>query len=148
MNNEQGLTNNDFRSSLRKNMTNSKINKFDLEERLINFAILIVDICEKMPETKASNHLASQLIRSGTSPALNYGEAQSGESRRDFIHKIKIVLKELRETFVCLKIIDRSWLYKFEEIMKNALNENNELISIFVKSAETAQKNLQVELKT
>ena len=119
------------------------MNKFDLEERLINFAVLIVEICENMPDTRASNHLSSQLIRSGTSPALNYGEAQSGESRKDFIHKIKVVLKELRESYICLKIIYRSKLYKSEELIKNTLTENNELISIFVKSAETAQINLK-----
>lgn len=118
------------------------MNKFDLEERLIDFAVNIVEICESMPDTRASNHLSGQLIRSGTSPALNYGEAQSGESRKDFIHKIKIVLKELRESFVCLKIIDRSKLYKNKENIKAALIENNELISIFVKSTETAQNNL------
>ncbi|MGA2407988.1 MAG: four helix bundle protein [Bacteroidales bacterium] len=129
-------------------MAKSNMNKFDLEERLINFAVMIVEICENMKDTKASNHLAGQLIRSGTSPALNYGEAQSGESRKDFIHKIKIVLKELRESFVCLKIIYRSKLCKSEEKMKLAMNENNELISIFVKSSETAQKNLINEIQT
>jgi four helix bundle protein len=126
-------------------MTEQKMTKFDLEERLINFAVMIVDICENMPDTRASNHLAGQLIRSGTSPALNYGEAQSGESRKDFIHKIKVALKELRESFICLKIIYRSKLFKSEEKIKLTLIENNELISIFVKSAETAQKNLQSE---
>jgi four helix bundle protein len=129
-------------------MSYSKINKFDLEERLINFAVLIVEICENMKDTKASNHLAGQLIRSGTSPALNYGEAQGGESRKDFVHKIKIVLKELRESYVCLKIIDRTKMCNSEEKMKLAMNENNELISIFVKSAETAQKNLKNEIQT
>jgi len=129
-------------------MTSNKMNKFDLEERLIDFAVLIVEICENMKDTKSSNHLAGQLIRSGTSPALNYGEAQGGESRKDFIHKIKIVLKELRESYVCLKIIYRSKLCKSEEKMKLAMNENNELISIFVKSAETAQKNLKNEIQT
>lgn len=119
------------------------MNKHDLEERLINFAVLIVEIIEKMTDTKAANHLAGQLVRSGTSPALNYGEAQSGESRRDFIHKIKIVLKELRESNICLKIIYRSKLHKSEDKIILALNESNELISIFVKSAETAQKNSQ-----
>jgi four helix bundle protein len=128
-------------------MTNNRMNKFDLEERLINFAVMIVEICENMKDSKASNHLAGQLIRSGTSPALNYGEAQSGESRKDFIHKIKIVLKELRESYVCLKIIYRSKLCKSEELMKLAMNENNELISIFVKSAETAQKNLENKIQ-
>ncbi len=123
------------------------MNKYDLEDRLINFAVLIIRIVESMPDTRAANHLAGQLIRSGTSPSLNYGEAQSGESRKDFIHKIKIVLKELRETYVCLKIIDRSILFKDDNLMKEALNENNELISIFVKSTETAQKNLDNKTK-
>ena len=119
------------------------MNKHDLEERLINFAVLIVEIVETMPDTKAANHLSGQLLRSGTSSALNYGEAQSGESRRDFIHKIKVVLKELRESNICLKIIERTKLYKAEAQIILALNESNELISIFVKSVETAQKNSQ-----
>jgi len=122
------------------------MNKFDLEERLINFAVAIVKIDETMPNTRAGNHLGGQLLRSGTSPALNYGEAQSGESRKDFIHKIKIVLKELRETYVCLKIIHRTKLYKSEDKIMSTMKENNELISIFVKSAETAQKNYENEL--
>ena len=122
--------------------SNKKNKKFDLEERLINFAVLIVEIVESIPKTRAGNHLAGQLIKSGTLPALNYGEAQSGESRKDFIHKIKIVLKQLRETFICLKIIYRVKLYKSEENLKMTLKENDELISIFVKSVETAQNNL------
>ncbi|MCF8296327.1 MAG: four helix bundle protein [Saprospiraceae bacterium] len=121
------------------------MNKFDLEERLINFAVLIIEISDEIPNTKAGNHLSGQLVRCGTSPALNYGEAQSGESRKDFIRKIKIVLQELRETFVCLKIIYRSKLYKSENKMQTAMKENNELISIFVKSSETAQKNMNNE---
>ena len=116
------------------------------EERLINFAVAIVKIDETMPNTRAGNHLGGQLLRSGTSPALNYREAQSGESRKDFIHKIKIVLKELRETYVCLKIIHRTKLYKSEDKIMSTMKENNELISIFVKSAETAQKNYENEL--
>jgi len=104
---------------------------------------LIIEIAKTMPDTKAATHLAGQLLRSGTSTALNYGEAQSGESRRDFIHKIKIVLKELRESNICLKIIFRTKLYKNEEQILLALSESNELIAIFVKSVETAQKNSQ-----
>jgi four helix bundle protein len=119
------------------------MNKFELEERLVNFAVLIIEIVNELPNTKAGNHLSGQLVRSGTSPALNYGEAQSGESRKDFIHKIKIVLKELRETFVCLKIIHKSKLCKSEVKIETAINESNELISIFVKSVETAQKNIE-----
>lgn len=117
------------------------MNKHDLEERLINFAVLIIEIIELMPDTKAANHLSGQLVRSGTSPALNYGEAQSGESRKDFIHKIKIVLKELRESYVCLRIIYQAKLYSSEGKILFGLKEANELISIFVKSVETAQKN-------
>lgn len=119
------------------------MNKHDLEERLISFAVLIIEITEKMPDTKAANHMAGQLLRSGTSPALNYGEAQSGESRKDFIHKIKIVLKELRESNISLRIINRSKLFKADILINKALEESNELISIFVKSVETAQKNNQ-----
>ncbi len=115
--------------------------KYDLEERLINFSVLIIEIVNEMPNTKAGNHLSGQLVRSGTSCSLNYGEAQSGESRRDFIHKMKVVLKELRETFICLKIIHKSKLYKTESKIIKAKEENNELISIFVKSVATAQNN-------
>jgi hypothetical protein len=74
----------------------NKIRKFDLEDRLVNYSILIIEVVEMLPNTRAGNHLAGQLIRSGTSPALNYGEAQGAESRSDFIHKMKISLKELR----------------------------------------------------
>jgi len=116
------------------------MNKFDLEERLIEFSVLIIEISTEILKTKAGNHLSGQLVRSGTSPALNYGEAQSAESRKDFIHKMKVILKELRETFVCLKIIDKAKLYKNMGKMQKTLKECNELISIFVKSVETAQK--------
>ncbi|HCK99241.1 MAG TPA: four helix bundle protein [Candidatus Marinimicrobia bacterium] len=119
------------------------MNKYDLEERLIEFSVLIIEIVMEMPNTKAGNHLSGQLVRSGTSVSLNYGEAQSGESRKDFIHKMKVVLKELRETFICLKIIQKAKLYKTEAKIEKAKKENNELISIFVKSIETAQNNLK-----
>lgn len=75
------------------------MDKQKLEDRLIDFTVLIIEIVNEMPNTKAGNHLSGQLVRSGTSPALNYGEAQSAESRKDFIHKVKVVLKELRESF-------------------------------------------------
>ncbi len=124
-------------------MKNKKMNRLDLEERLIDFAVLIIEISKLLPNTRIGNHLAGQLVRSGTSPALNYGEAQSAESRKDFIHKIKVDLKELRETLICLKIILRAKLIKSDEIIETGINESNELISIFVKSVETAQKNIQ-----
>jgi len=120
------------------------MNKKDLEERLINFSINVIEIVQGMPESKVASHLSGQLIRSGTSPALNYGEAQSGESRKDFIHKLKIVLKELRESNICLRIIFRTMMINTEKVQL-AINESSELIGIFVKSIETAQKNLMLE---
>jgi four helix bundle protein len=118
--------------------------KFDLEERLINLSVLILEISEKLPETKGSNHLCGQLVRSGTAPALQYGEAQSAESRKDFIHKMKIALKELRESLICLKIIERK-KYIIEPLLDDSKKELHELISIFVKSIDTASRNLKVE---
>jgi four helix bundle protein len=117
------------------------VNKYDLEERLIEFSILIIEIVNETPSSKAGNHLSGQLVRSGTSVSLNYGEAQSSESKRYFIHKMKVILKELRESLINLKIIHRSNLYKVEDKIVKAKTENNELIAIFVKSIETAQKN-------
>ena len=106
------------------------MNKYDLEERLIDFSVLIIEIVNEMPNSKAGNHLSGQLVRSGTSVSLNYGEAQSAESKKDFIHKMKVILKEMRETFVCLKIIHRSKLYKTEEkIIKAKINQQS-LISV------------------
>ena len=119
------------------------MNKFDLEERLIEFSVLVIEITKEMPNNYAAIHLAKQLLRSGTSVSLNYGEAQSGESLKDFVHKMKIVLKELRETFINLKIIERTKLYKTHHQIEKAKEENNQLISIFVKSIETAQKNMR-----
>ena len=115
--------------------------KYDLEDRLIDFVIQIDSIVEKLPNTKLGNYLAGQMIRSGTSPALNYGEAQGAESTNDFIHKLKVILKELRETFVCLKIIKRKPLIESNDDLENTYNENNELISIFVSSIKTTKKN-------
>ncbi len=117
--------------------------KFDLEVRLIDFALLIIKISESMYKTPAGRHISGQIVRSGTSPALLYGEAQSAESRSDFIHKVKILLKELRETYVGLKIIKRAPLTNKMEIVEKALIECNELISIFNKSVETAKKNME-----
>ena len=114
--------------------------KFDLDERLINFSVAIIDISEGLPKSFAGNHIAGQLVRSGTSPALNYGEAQSAESRNDFIHKMKISAKELRETFNCLRIIKKKNWHPDEKMLP-VLDENNQLISIFVKSIETAKRN-------
>ena len=117
--------------------------KYDLEERLIKFSVRIIDVVEALPNTRAGNHIAGQLIRSGTSPASNYGEAQSAESRKDFIHKMKIALKELRETHIWLRIIKLKVLIKPPTKLDPIINECHELISIFVTSISTTQKNIQ-----
>ena len=124
--------------------TKPTVTRQELEDRLIDFSVFIIEILKELPKSKLGTHLEGQLVRSSTSPALNYGEAQSAESRKDFIHKIKIVLKELRETLVGLKIIKRSRLLKQDDKLNLVMKENDELIAIFVKSVETAVKNTKV----
>ena len=109
---------------------------------MIDFSVLIIKVANCLEKSYTGNHLSRQTIRSGTSPALNYGEAQSAESKKDFIHKMGICLKELRETFVCLKIIEKATLTSNIDIIINAKSEANELISIFVSSIKTAKTNL------
>ena len=121
-----------------------KSDRFDLEDRLIDFAARCIKVAAALSSSKAGLHLMDQLTRSGTSPALNYGEAQAAESRKDFIHKMKIALKELRETVVCLKIIVKAGLLG-DESLQPLIAESNELISIFVSSISTAKKNMDAE---
>jgi four helix bundle protein len=115
--------------------------KNNIEERLVDFAVVIIEFIELVPNTRAGNHLSSQLLRSGTSPALNYGEARGAESKNDFIHKMKVCLKELRETNNCLRILLKAKLFKSESQINSIIQESNELISIFVKSIYTASQN-------
>ena len=116
---------------------------FDLEERLIAYAVWVMDVVEELPNTRVGNHLSGQLVRSGTAPALMYGEAQSAESRKDFMHKMKVALKELRETLVCLKMIQRKSDLLPDARLASGMQEGNELVAIFVKSVETARRNDQ-----
>jgi len=111
--------------------------KFDLDERLIRFAAGIIGIAQTIPSTAAAMHLANQLIRSGTSPALNHAEALGAESIADFIHKMKIALKELRETYTCLRII-RPQNRIAEDKLAPLIDENNQLIAIVVTCIKTA----------
>jgi four helix bundle protein len=114
--------------------------KFDLDERLIDFAVEVIFFTESLPNTKAANHLGGQLLRSCTSPSLNYGEVQGAESQRDFIHKMKVCLKELRESYNNLRILRKAKIpLKLEEV-EVLISECNELISIFVASIHTASK--------
>jgi four helix bundle protein len=113
----------------------------EIENRLINFSVSIINLCRKMNSEFVSQHLANQIIRSSSSSALNYGEAQGAESHRDFIHKTSLVLKELRETHVCLKIIKNANLTNMIELNNHAIKECNELISIFHQTVKTAKSN-------
>ena len=113
---------------------------YDLEERLLEYSVRIIKIVEQMPKTKAGNHVAGQLLRSGMSPYPNHGEAQAAESPKDFIHKLRISLKEFRETHRCLKLIQRVPLIKGPERIDDILSETEELIKIFVSSIKTAEK--------
>jgi len=119
----------------------AEFKKFDLEDRLIDFSIRISNVVDEIDSSKLGNHIAGQLIRSGSSPALNYGEAQGAESRNDFIHKLRIVLKELKESRICLKIIERKPLIPNIKKLLPVLKETEELIAIIYKSIETAQSN-------
>ncbi len=115
--------------------------KFDLEERLIDFACRMIDVVKALPKDRAGNYIAGQLIKSCHSPAFNYGEVQAAESRKDFIHKLGIVLKELKECRVALKIIIKKQMIKPVNKLTNIFTENCELVSIIAKSIETAKKN-------
>jgi len=115
--------------------------EFDLQDRLIAYAVRIIKLSEALPESRAGKHVSSQILRSGTSPAPNYGEAQSAESRADFIHKLKVALKELRETSIWLKIVAQAGLIQRAAALGSLLEETDELISILFKSIDTARKN-------
>jgi len=116
--------------------------KFDLEDRLVKFACLCLDICELLPMSKAGQNLEHQLSKSGTAIALIFGEAQAAESPNDFIHKMKMVLKEIRETRVNLRIITEKPLLQSEKIII-VLKECNEIMAIFLKSIDTAKNNMK-----
>jgi four helix bundle protein len=120
---------------------NEEKKKYDLQERFIDYAVRIINLSEQLPETKTGKHIAYQMLRSGTSPAANYGEAQSAESRADFIHKLKISLKELRESEVWLKIIIKAKIIQPSTTLNALVQETDELISILFKSIDTARKN-------
>lgn len=109
----------------------------DIAERLIEFAVRIIHVCNHLPSTPAGRHIANQLMRSGTSPAPNYAEARSAESRRDFTHKLKICLKELNETEVWLQIIQRSKLLP-ESRLNAIMDECTQLCRIINASIKTS----------
>ena len=115
------------------------MNAQDLENRLIDFAVSVIRACKLIDQSFASQHLSKQLIRSTTSVALNYGEARGGESSRDYLHKMKICLKELRESYINLKIQKGADLITKFELIDQLLDENNQLISTFVVSIKNTK---------
>ncbi len=118
----------------------SRERKYNLQERLIDYTVRIIKLSEALRDTKAGKHVSSQVLRSGTSPAPNYGEAQSAESTADFIHKLKVALKELRETEIWLKIITKAKMIKPAYQLTPLLQETDEPVAILFTSIETAKK--------
>ena len=114
----------------------------ELEERLIDFAVRVVKLSTRLPRTAAGKHIAAQILRSGTSPAANYGEARGAESRADFAHKVGIVLKELNETSIWLRILERTGIVN-PELLTDIIQETKHLCRIFsatLKSTRTKKK--------
>ena len=110
----------------------------ELEDRLIDFAVRIIKLSARLPKTPAGRHIAGQILRCGTSPAPNYGEARGAESRADFVHKIRIVFKELNETLVWLRIIERSRLLP-ADLLVDIIQESGDLCKIFGATLRTAR---------
>ena len=121
----------------------TKGREFDLQDRLIDYSVRIISLSEALPETKAGKHISSQILRSSTSPGPNYGEAQSAESVPDFVHKLKVALKELREREIWLKVIWRAEMITPASKLTPLLKETEELIAILFTSVETAKKRTQ-----
>lgn len=113
--------------------------KYDLEERLLEYAAAIIRLEERLPSTRAGNHVAGQLLRCGTSALPNHGEAQAAESRDDFIHKFSVCLKELRESLRWLRLIRRVPLIQPVSSIDPLIQETEELVRIFKTSLRTAR---------
>jgi four helix bundle protein len=113
---------------------------FDLEDRLLEFSARIIRLVDALPNTRAANHLAGQLLRCATSPYGNHGEVEAAESRKDFVHKLRICLKELKETRRWLRLAAKSAMIPPQKIAA-IFNETEELIKIFFSSIRTAEKN-------
>ena len=127
-----------------------KASSFNLQARLVTYAVAIIRLSETLPRKAAGRHICDQILRSGTSPAPNYGEAQSAESRNDFTHKLKIALKELRETYVWLQILQQSGIASSPAALEPLIGETNELIAIFATCIKTtmARQGLESDMGT
>ena len=120
---------------------------YDLEDRLLEYAVRIIRVAESMRRSAAGLHIADQLLRSGTSPYGNHGEAEGAESRDDFIHKLRVCFKELRESRRWLKLIQRAELIDKPEPLEGLINESDELVRIFARSIQTAANHRKEEGK-
>ena len=122
------------------NATAASERQFDLEERLLEYAVRIIRLVDALPATRAGRHVADQLLRCGTSPLANHGELQGAESRKDFIHKLGICLKEIREARRWLRLVHRVPLLKPAKV-DPLISETESLIKIFAASIRTAERN-------
>ena len=113
--------------------------RFDLEERLLEFSARIIRLVDALPNSRAANHIAGQLLRCGTSPYGNHGEVEAAESRKDFIHKLRICLKELKESRRWLRLVENVAMLPTAK-MSPILRETEELIRIFFVSIRTAER--------
>jgi four helix bundle protein len=120
-------------------MIGSQAKADDLQDRLIDLAVRIINLANKLPRTPAGRHVAGQILKSGTSPAPNYGEARGAESPADFVHKLRIALKELNETTIWLQIIRKSGMIN-PELLVDIIEENQQLSRIISSSIKTASK--------
>jgi four helix bundle protein len=111
----------------------------EIEDRLIDFAVRVIKVAVALPKSPVGKHIAGQLLRSGTSPAPNYAEARGAESTADFVHKLKIALKELNESCVWLKMICRAELMK-QDLLNDLIDENQQLCRILNASIKTAKQ--------
>ena len=118
----------------------------DIAERLIDFAVRIIRLGAALPKNQVGKHIAGQVIRSGTSVGANYEEARGAESRADFIHKVTIALKELRESLFWLKVIDRAEMLPHKRMVE-IIREADELCAILTSSVVTAKKKRQKKEK-
>ena len=118
---------------------------WDLEERLLKYSAEVVKLTERLVKTRAGNHVGGQLLRSGTSPYFNHGEAEGAESRRDFVHTLGVCLKELRESERALRLIERVSLVDPPSDVQPLLKETDELIRIFKASVRTASAQMLKE---
>jgi len=114
----------------------------ELETRLVEYSVSIIKLSANLKNCEASQVLKSQILRSGTSSALNYAEAQNAESKKDFIHKVRIAYKELRETYLNLKIMEKAVLCRDMSLVYDLLVETGELLAIFTSILKTAKRNI------